>query len=53
MGRLADDIPAFDQLFNPLLEVLRQLGGSASNSELEDKVSSLVGLTGEQQNREH
>jgi restriction system protein len=53
MARLADDIPTFDQLFNPLLEVLRQLGGSASNSELEDKVASLVGLTEEQQNREY
>ena len=38
-------VPKFDQMFNVLLEVLRDLGGSASNEELEEKVSLKLGLT--------
>ena len=32
------DIPAFHELFNPVLDAVRQLGGSASNSEIEEQI---------------
>lgn len=38
-------VPTFDKLFNPLLEAMRQLGGSASISEKEDKVAELLKLS--------
>lgn len=38
-------VPKYDQMFNPLLEVLHDLGGSASNEEFEDKVAAKLGLS--------
>lgn len=38
-------IPKYDGLFNPLLNAMRQLGGSASVSEQEDKVAELLKLS--------
>lgn len=40
-------IPSFDELFNPVLKALRQLGGSASVSEIEETVISILKLTEE------
>jgi restriction system protein len=40
-------IPTFDQLFNPLLQALQELGGSASLSEMEAKVGSILNLSEE------
>lgn len=41
-------IPKYDQLFNPLLQALRELGSSGSVSELEDRVASLLKLSEEE-----
>lgn len=41
-------VPTYDGLFNPLLLAMRELGGSASVSEQEDKVAELVGLSDEE-----
>lgn len=41
-------IPKFDALFNPLLEALRDLGGSGSNSELADAVARILQLSDEE-----
>jgi restriction system protein len=38
-------VPTYDGLFNPLLKALRDLGGSASVSEQEDKVAELLKLS--------
>ena len=38
-------IPPFDGLYNPLLQALRELGGSASVAEQEDKVTELLKLS--------
>ena len=38
-------IPKVEELFNPLLESIRDLGGSASISELEDHVVQKLGLS--------
>lgn len=38
-------IPKFDEVFNPLLEALRNLGGSASIAELVDETGRVVGVT--------
>jgi restriction system protein len=38
-------IPKYDELFNPLLEALRSLGGSASIPEQEDEVASILKLS--------
>ncbi|MGH8728564.1 MAG: restriction endonuclease [Burkholderiales bacterium] len=38
-------VPKYDELFNPLLEVLRNLGGSASIPEQEDEVASILNLS--------
>ena len=40
-------IPKFEELFNPLLESIRELGGSASISELEDHLAQQLSLTEE------
>ncbi len=37
-------IPKYDQLFNSVLQALRELGGSATNQELEAKVIELLDL---------
>ncbi|GAO36290.1 restriction endonuclease [Sulfuricella sp. T08] len=38
-------IPKYDDLFNPLLQAMHSLGGSASISEQEDKVAVILKLT--------
>lgn len=38
-------VPKYDDLFNPLLKAVHNLGGSASLSEQEDEVASILGLT--------
>jgi restriction system protein len=38
-------VPTNDDLFNPLLKAMHNLGGSASISEQEDEVASILGLT--------
>lgn len=40
-------VPKYDELFNPLLQALRELGGSASVAESEDRVASLLKLSEE------
>jgi restriction system protein len=41
-------IPTYDRLMNPLIQVLKDLGGSGTIDELEDKVFDILGLTDEQ-----
>ena len=38
-------VPKYDDLFNPLLQALHQLGSSASIPELEDRVATNLNLT--------
>ena len=38
-------VPTFDKLFNPLLQAMRDLGGSASISEQEDRVAALLNFS--------
>jgi len=38
-------IPKYDELYNPLLEALRNLGGSASIQEQEDEVAEVLNLS--------
>src|SRR4051812_46275811 len=38
-------IPKFDELFNPVLEAIKKLGGSASLSELNEEVTKSLHLT--------
>jgi len=40
--------PKYDDLFSPLIKAMHNLGGSASISEQEDEVASILGLTKEQ-----
>lgn len=46
-------VPHYDEMFNALLEVLRKLGGSASNTEMESGVADILKLTEEQINEMH
>jgi restriction system protein len=41
-------VPKFDAMMNPLIEALRQLGGSGTNEEIEAKVAEVMGLSDEQ-----
>jgi restriction system protein len=41
-------IPKFDELFNPLLEAMKKLGGSATVSELNEEVTKSLNLTDEE-----
>jgi len=41
-------IPTYDEMFNPLLQALRELGGSGRNDELENEVARIMDLTDEQ-----
>ncbi len=38
-------VPTFDNLFNPLLQAIHELGGSASLAEQEDKVAQILQLS--------
>ncbi|KKT74331.1 MAG: Restriction endonuclease [Microgenomates group bacterium GW2011_GWA2_44_7] len=46
-------IPKYDDLFNPLLRALHELGGSASISETEDKVAEILTLSDDDLNEIH
>ena len=46
-------IPKFDDLFNPLLEALRNLGGSGSVAEIDSEVSDILKLTEEEVSEIH
>jgi restriction system protein len=46
-------IPTYDGLFNPLLRAMRELGGSASVAEQEDKVAQLLNLSEEEASEIH
>ncbi|OGD09342.1 restriction endonuclease [Candidatus Amesbacteria bacterium RIFOXYB1_FULL_44_23] len=41
-------VPTYDELFNPLLKALHELGGSASVEEMDDRVAEILGLTDEE-----
>ncbi len=38
----------FDELMNPLLQALKQLGGSGTNQEIEDKIAEIVDIPADQ-----
>jgi restriction system protein len=42
------DIPTFDTLMNPLIQVLKNLGGSGTIEEIDNKVAEVVGLSDKQ-----
>jgi len=46
-------VPHYDEMFNALLTALHQLGGSGSNSEIEEKTTKVLGLSEEQINEIH
>lgn len=46
-------IPKYDELFNPLLESVRILGGSASVAEIEEKVAEILKLSDEEVSEIH
>ena len=46
-------VPKYDELFNPLLKALHELGSSAQISELEQKVSTILGLSEKDLNAIH
>lgn len=46
-------VPNYDDMFNALLSALHQLGGSASNTEIEEKVAKNLNLSEEQVNETH
>jgi restriction system protein len=48
-----DHVPTYDKLFNPLLKALHELGGSASNQEIEDKVAEILKLSDQALNEMH
>ena len=46
-------VPTFDNLFNPLLKALEELGGTGSNSEIEVRVAQILNLTEKEINKIH
>lgn len=40
--------PAFDMFFNPLIDALKQLGGSGTNDEIDARVAEIMNLSDEQ-----
>lgn len=40
--------PTFDLMFNPLLNAMKDLGGSGTNEEIESRVAEIMGLSAEQ-----
>src|SRR5439155_21508681 len=46
-------VPTHDGLFNPLLSAIRELGGSASVAEQEDKVAELLKLSDDEASEIH
>ena len=41
-------IPTYDNLFNPVIKALHELGGSGSVSEIDEKVAEILQLTEEE-----
>lgn len=53
-GAMVDiDIPSRDQFFNPVLQALRNLGGSSTIEEMVEEVSNIMGFTEEQRQKLH
>lgn len=50
---MAKQVPTFDKMMWPLLQALKEMGGSATIQELLDKVVGLMNLPGEIQNVPH
>ena len=46
-------VPKYDELFNPLVQAMYELGGSASVSEIEAAVAQILGLTEKEINEIH
>lgn len=46
-------IPTYDNLFNPVIKALHELGGSGSVSEIDEKVAEILKLTEEEINEIH
>src|SRR5438132_12707666 len=46
-------VPTYEGLFNPLLHAIRDLGGSASVAEQEDKIAALLNLSDEEASEIH
>lgn len=44
---LKDRVPTYDELFNPTLQALRDLGGSGANSEIVERVVDILDLPAE------
>jgi restriction system protein len=42
------DLPTFDRLMNPVIQALKQLGGSGTVEEINNKVTEIAGLSDEQ-----
>lgn len=41
-------VPTYDEMMNPVLEALKELGGSGTIHEIDAKASEIKGLTDEQ-----
>jgi restriction system protein len=46
-------VPSYDRLYNPLLQAMRELGGSGSVDEIEDKVGQILQLSEKDLNQIH
>lgn len=46
-------IPTYDELFNPLIQALHELGGSGAVSEIDEKVAEILKLSEEEINEIH
>lgn len=46
-------LPTYDDLFQPLLDAMHRLGGSASISEIDDKVAEILALSDDEINEIH
>lgn len=46
-------VPKYDEMFNSLIQAMHMLGGSGSNSEIDDKVAEILCLSEEQVNEIH
>ena len=42
------DVPTFDRFMNPVIEALKELGGSGTIEEVNSKVIEITGLSDEQ-----
>lgn len=47
------ELPTFDQLMNPLIQALKELGGSGTIEEINTKVAEILNLTDEQLEMSH